>query len=132
VRLVGDRLGFERVGRLAPVGMPGGAGAIKAPWRMAAACLDAAYGDGLPGGLPIRSRHEGRWNTVVGLARSGLSSPATSSAGRLFDAVAAVLGVRDAVNYEGQAAVELEQRANPAESGAYPLAIQKGGGETGG
>jgi hydrogenase maturation protein HypF len=124
--LVADLTGFERVGHLAPVVMPGGAAAIKEPWRMAAAYLDAAYGDGLPQSLPVASRHEDRWNTVVGLARSGLSSPATSSAGRLFDAVAAILGVRDAVNYEGQAAVELEQRADPAEPGAYPLAIHKG------
>src|SRR5205085_10122729 len=93
--LVADLAGFERVAHLAPVAMPGGAAAIREPWRMAAAYLDAAFGGDVPDGLAVAGRHEDRWGSVVSVARSGVSAPLTSSAGRLFDAVAALLGVRD-------------------------------------
>jgi hydrogenase maturation protein HypF len=126
--LVADLAGFERVAHLAPVAMPGGAAAIREPWRMAAAYLDAAFEGATPDGLPLLRRHEDRWTGVVSMARKGVSAPLTSSAGRLFDAVAAVLGVRDTVSYEGQAAIELEQLADPGELGAYPLDIEPTGG----
>jgi hydrogenase maturation protein HypF len=122
--LVADLVGFERAGHLAAVPMPGGAVAIREPWRMAAAYLDAAFGGAVPGDLAVLRRNANRWDRVVAVARAGAGSPPTSSAGRLFDAVAAILGVRDAVNYEGQAAVELEQLADPAEPAAYPAAVQ--------
>ncbi len=123
--LVADLEGFERAGHLAPVPMPGGVAAIREPWRMAAAYLDAAYGDNVPT-LEVVRRNEDRWPDVVAVGRAGINSPATSSVGRLFDAVAAILGVRDRINYEGQAAVELEQLAEPAEDGAIVPAIEEG------
>ncbi len=117
--LVADLAGFERGGHLAPVPMPGGAAAIRQPWRMAAAYLDAAYSGTPPDALGVVQRNAAQWGAVVAMGRRGINSPVTSSAGRLFDAVAALLGVRDAINYEGQAAVELEQLADPHEERGY-------------
>jgi hydrogenase maturation protein HypF len=117
-----DFTGFERLAHLSTVAMPGGAAAVRQPWRMAAAHLLAAGLDTL-GRLEVRARHESRWPGVLSMARGGVNAPLTSSAGRLFDAVAALAGVRDEVNYEGQAAVELEQCADPAEAGCYPMGV---------
>jgi hydrogenase maturation protein HypF len=129
--LLADLAGFERAGHLEPVPMPGGAAAIRQPWRMAAAYLDAAYGGEPPIGLTVAGRNAGQWHEVMTMSRRGINAPLTSSAGRLFDAVAALLGVRDAINYEGQAAIELEQWADPAERGAYRVAVEPGGAMAG-
>ncbi|HYA34554.1 MAG TPA: carbamoyltransferase HypF [Candidatus Binataceae bacterium] len=123
--LIADLARFERLGHLRAVPMPGGTAAIKNPWRMAAAYLDAAYGDAIPA-LAVVARHRDRWASVVSIARKGVNSPLTSSAGRLFDAVAAIVGVRDSVNYEGQAAIELEQRASTSEMNSYAFSIEQG------
>ncbi len=120
--LVCDLVDFERVGHLAPVVMPGGPAAVRQPWRMAAAYLDRAYDGTIPEPLDVATRHE-QWGDVLTVARVGLNSPLTSSAGRLFDAVAAVLGVRDEISYEGQAAIELEQVAAATEPGWYDVPI---------
>jgi hydrogenase maturation protein HypF len=122
--LVADYAGFERAGHLAPVPLPGGQAAIRQPWRMAAAYLDAAGLD--TAALDVARRNAGRWGAVVSVARKGVNAPLTSSAGRLFDAIASILGVRDTINYEGQAAIELEQVAGPGERGAYRAAMEPG------
>jgi hydrogenase maturation protein HypF len=124
--LVADLTGFERAGWLEPVAMPGATAAIRQPWRMAAAYLDAAYSGDVPPDLTVAERNADRWDAVVALGRTGLNSPVTSSAGRLFDAVAALCGVRDAINYEGQAAVELERLVDPAVAGSYPAGLTDG------
>ena len=122
--LLGGLESFERVGLLFPVRLPGGDAAVRQPWRMACAWLTAALGEqpALPRGLRGQVRHTA-WHQVAELAETGLVSPLTTSVGRLFDAVAALCGVRAEVNYEGQAAVELEAVADPAERGAYPLPL---------
>ena len=124
--LLADLVDAERAGHLAGVPMPGGAAAIRQPWRMAAAYLDAAFPGGLPAGLDVASRNSGTWADVLALARREVNAPLTSSAGRLLDAVAALLGVRDFINYEGQAAVELEQLAATTRHDPYPAAITDG------
>ncbi len=118
--LVGDLTGMRRAAHLATVPLPGGAAAIRQPWRMAAAYLDAAYPDGDRPTLSVEQRNDTQWAAITSMARQGVNSPLTSSAGRLFDAVAAILDVRDRINYEGQAAIELEQLAAPGETGSYP------------
>ncbi len=110
--LYGDVAAFRRVGALLPVRLPGGDRAVREPWRMACAWLVASAVE------PPAS-----WRGVAELARSGLASPWTTSMGRLFDAVAALAGIRAEVNYEGQAAIELEAACDPSEPGAYPIAV---------
>ncbi len=90
--LLADLTWFERLGHFEPVPMPGGAAAIREPWRMAAAYLDAAYAGQVPERLGVVRRNQARWADVVAVGRAGVGSPATSSAGRLFDAAAAILG----------------------------------------
>src|SRR5690606_26522259 len=113
--LIADLHGFERAGHLEPVPMPGGAAAIREPWRMA-----AAYG--VPDSLPVARRPE--WPTVSSMARRRVNAPLTSRMGRLFDAVAAALCLRDRVNYAGQAAIVLEQLADPSERASYKTSFQ--------
>jgi hydrogenase maturation protein HypF len=124
--LIADLTGFTRAGHLSPVPLPGGAAAIRQPWRMAAAHLDVAYAGSPPAGLAVAARNRRGWDAVRAMAGSGVNAPLTSSAGRLFDAVAALLGVRDAVTYEGQAAIELEQLADPTETSGYPAGVLPG------
>jgi hydrogenase maturation protein HypF len=119
--LIAGYTGFERAGHLAPVPMPGGQAAIRQPWRMAAAYLPAETADS----LDVWRRNQDRWAAITSMARRGVNSPLTSSAGRLFDAVAAILGVRDEITYEGQAAIELEQLADPDEPGAYRAGVDE-------
>ncbi len=123
--LTGGLAAMERAGHLEPVPMPGGAAAIRHPWRMAAAYLDAAFPCGVPD-LAVRRRHADRWDAVTALARRAVNAPLTSSAGRLFDAVAAIVGVRDSVSYEGQAAIELEQLAAAGCHGRYQVQVRDG------
>ncbi|GIG56286.1 carbamoyltransferase [Longispora fulva] len=125
--LVADLAGYRRAGHLEQVPMPGGAAAVREPWRMAAAWLDRAFEGDVPEGLGVARRHGDRWADVVRLGRAGLSAPVTSSAGRLFDAVAALVGVRDTVSYEGQAAIELERLADAGRDGSYEVLL--GGGD---
>ena len=98
-----------RVGRLRPVRQPGGDAATRHPWRMAVS--HAADAGVVQEALPFVGIADGDVEVVLGQIRSGLASPSTSSAGRLFDAVAALLGICRHASYDGQAAGLLEQAA---------------------
>ncbi len=123
--LLGGLHGFERRGLLFPVRLPGGDRATLEPWRMACAWLVAATGEEAPG-IPAALRgqvSDRQWRGVCELARTGVNSPPTTSAGRLFDAVSALCGIRARVTYEGQAAAELEGLVDVAETGAYGMPL---------
>jgi hydrogenase maturation protein HypF len=125
--LAGGLDGFERAAHLWPVRLPGGDRAIAEPWRMACAWMVELLGPEppLPAALHGRVAEE-RWRQVAALCVSGTAAPVTTSAGRLFDAVAALCGLRTEVTYEGQAAVELEAlatRGGVAGSDGYPLPL---------
>ncbi|MGQ9571706.1 MAG: carbamoyltransferase HypF [Dehalococcoidia bacterium] len=126
--LLADYRRFRRLGHLKYVPLPGGDAAIKRPYRMAVSHLLSAFGQealGLP--LELWRRIEA---TELALVRRMMASkvncPLTSSCGRLFDAVSALLGVRDVVNYEGQAAVELEMLAAEGVDEVYEWSLASG------
>jgi hydrogenase maturation protein HypF len=102
-----DLTGFERVAHLEPVPLPGGEAAVREPWRVAASYLERA-------GRPVPWE---RWSLVR--QSLGVNAPLSSGAGRLFDAVSALLGVRETVSYEAQGAIELEHLAAEVPAAAY-------------
>ena len=120
--LIADLAGYQRFARFGQAPMPGGAIAVKKPYRMALGYLfgaenvgpdpawDAAIADGLAG--PLLSRLDPREIDVVRiqLARN-LNAPVASSAGRLFDAASSLMGLRDVAEFEAQAAIDLETAA---------------------
>lgn len=126
--LLGDARGFQRLGHLAYLPMPGGDAATREPWRMAVAALVHAYGDELPHLPWLSELPAADLRLLRQMIAKGLNAPLSSSCGRLFDAVAALAGVRQRVSYEGQAALELEMALEGgAEAGEYPFELQRQG-----
>ncbi|MBK6847067.1 MAG: carbamoyltransferase HypF [Proteobacteria bacterium] len=128
--LLGDAAGYRRVAHLRPFPLPGGAASIRQPHRVARALLFTAGGaaalaaaDALPV-LQHGSAEQARG--VTAMLEHRLHSPLTSSAGRLFDGVAALLGLCPEVSYEAQGAIALEALADPHELGCYPLPLCPG------
>ena len=122
--LVADYLGFERAAHFEYLPLPGGAAAIHEPWRMAVSYLVKHYGMGIENlELPFLKEVDSRkLSVVLQIIEREVNSPRTSSCGRLFDAVAALVGLRGTVNYEAQAAIELEMAARDSQGeAAYPL-----------
>ena len=129
--LLCDSVSFSRRAHLSPVPMPGGDAAARSPWRMGLIYLYHAYGEQLFNlDIPfVRALDRETASLVLQMARKGINSPLTSSCGRLFDAVSALVGIRGEIAYEGQAAIELEMCQDPHEEGAYDFDIH---GESGG
>ncbi len=125
--LVGDYAGFCRAAHLKYVRLPGGEAAIRRPLRMALSHLVNAYGEAAWSlDLPALARLDPTERAVVRhQIGTGFNSPWTSSAGRLFDAVSALLGIRDVVNYEGQAAIELEMIVAEEVEEGYSLELEE-------
>ncbi|WP_298038612.1 carbamoyltransferase HypF [uncultured Desulfuromonas sp.] len=123
--LIGGFSGYRRAGHFAYVPMPGGDAATREPLRMAISYLIHAFGEDLPD-LPLLERVPERDLALYRqMIARGVNSPLTSSCGRLFDAVAALVGLRDKVSYEGQAALELEMAIEgEGERASYPFEIE--------
>ena len=122
--LIAGYADFERVAHFEYVAMPGGEAAIREPWRMAVSYLPHHFGReflALP--IPfVQLLDRGKTESLLRMIERNVNSPLTSSCGRLFDAVAALVGIRQKVNYEAQAAIELEMAMAPSHNdGAYPL-----------
>lgn len=125
--LRGDAAAYERVAHLRPFRLPGGEAAVKEPRRVALALLFEAFGEEaaahasefLPGAFTPRET-----KAFLGMLRTGVRSPLTTSMGRLFDGVAALASRRARVRFEGQAAMELEFAADTSEPGAYTLGLR--------
>ncbi|MGV1098332.1 carbamoyltransferase HypF [Thiovibrio sp. JS02] len=116
--LIGNAKGFSRFAALESLPLPGGDAAVQAPWRTALSYLFAARGECLPP-LPFLAGHDPA--PILGMIRGKINSPLTSSCGRLFDAVAAMGGGRQVIQYEAQAAIELMQAAgNTLGEAAFP------------
>ncbi|MES9968840.1 MAG: carbamoyltransferase HypF [Candidatus Thiodiazotropha sp.] len=116
--MIADYLGYQRIGMLTPVPLPGGTQAILQPWRNTFSQLNHHFGwqqvISRWGDLePIDWLNQQSVKVLSRMVEAGVNSPFSSSCGRLFDAVAALLGIcRESISYEGQAAIELEAVAS--------------------
>jgi hydrogenase maturation protein HypF len=122
------RLNHRRLAHLAPVRLPGGEAAVREPWRLGQAYLDA-LGHTAPGNRPwpwLPGR-EGASRLVGQMLARDVNCPITTSCGRLFDAVAALLGLCAVIDHEGQAAIRLENAQDLSETRAYACPVSSGG-----
>ena len=117
---------FERVAHFEYVPLPGGEAAIREPWRMAVSYLAHHFGREFLGlAIPfVRQLDLAKTELLLRMTEHKVNSPLTSSCGRLFDGVAALMGIRQKINYEAQAAIELEMTISASEDEtAYPLEL---------
>ncbi len=108
--LVADYSGFIRAAHIKYIPLPGGESAIREPWRIAASYLYQIYGEKfLAMDIDFVSRlNRDKWLVLQKMIKENINCPLTSGMGRLFDAVSSLIGLRDVIKYEGQAAVDME------------------------
>ncbi len=126
--LFAEYASFERAAHFAYAALPGGAAAIREPWRMAVSYLAQTFGEHFLGlDIPfVQELEREKAELILRMMAQRLNSPMTSSCGRLFDAVAALIGIRQVVNYEAQAAIELEMSGrSSSETDGYPFTIHR-------
>jgi hydrogenase maturation protein HypF len=123
--LVADFAGFERRGHFRYVALAGGDRAVREPWRLGLSYLLDTFGGQIDSlDLPLLRRVPAKKiATIRSMIERRINTIDTSAAGRLFDAVASIVGIRDAVNFEAQAAIELEACAQPGVDASYPFEI---------
>jgi hydrogenase maturation protein HypF len=124
--LCGTALAFRRVARLRSFRLPGGELAVREPRRSAIAMAWEIFGDAVferDDLEPVRSFRPAERRVLARMLERGVNAPQTTSAGRLFDGVAALVGLHQSTSFEGQAAMALEHIADPDESTAYPVEV---------
>jgi len=122
--LIVDGCAYTRAGHCQYIALPGGALAIKEPWRLAAWVLYNIYGNEFANlNIDLTRQLPRGWQLMMDATGKGLNAPLSSSAGRLFDIAAGILGIGSVIHYEGQAAVELELSAQDLRGQVLPYAI---------
>ncbi len=127
--IMADLVSYTRKAHLDYIPLPGGDAAAREPWRMALVYLHRAFSNELYR-LPIpfvQDLDREKAELIIQIAEKGINSPLTSSCGRLFDAVSALLGMRKTIAFEGQAAIELEMCLNHRERDQYPWQLKTDG-----
>lgn len=125
--LVGDLSNFERRGHLSYITLAGGEDTVRKPYRMAL-CYLLSMGREIPSYLHrnfLEILKNEEVNAFESMIRTGFNTVQTSSSGRLFDAVSAVLGIREINSFEAQSAMELEMITDEKEEGYYPIEIKE-------
>jgi hydrogenase maturation protein HypF len=125
--LIADLKKYERKAHLEYIPLPGGDMAVKEPWRMGTTYLYKTFGkDFLNLDIDfVKKLDREKWAVVKNMIDKKVNSPEVSSMGRLFDAVSSIIGLRDFITYQGQAAIELEMIADEIKKGGYEFDVKR-------
>lgn len=125
--MLADMASYKRLGHFDYMPLPGGAKAVKEPWRLALWQAYKLYGDEIKQFYP--ELLQPGWQLMIKAVQNGFNAPLSSGAGRVFDAVSALLGICYSINYEGQAAVELERAAQSGCGSILPYEVKRHDGQ---